>query len=169
MSNFNNSEKIIIYKNPNGDTRTAPKDISFEEFQKANDMHKQDVKIVMDELAHILSKSGRDHDYTKKLDEKLFYVNFLSTINNGTDFVKDEWYQMHVATERHHLFSDCKADVDLIVVLEMIVDCVCAGKSRSGEVKNLKLDQETLTKAFNNTVEKINNMIECLDQNKNTR
>ena len=110
MSNFTNSDKIIIYKNPNGDTRTAPKDISFEEFQKANDMHKQDVKIVMDELAHILSKRGRQHDYTKKLEEKLFYDNFLSTINHGTDFVKDEWYQMHVATERHHLFSDCKAE-----------------------------------------------------------
>ena len=51
-------------------------------------------------------------------------------------------------------------------LLEMIVDCVCAGKSRSSEVKNLNLDQETLTKAFDNTVEKINNMIECLDQNK---
>lgn len=37
---------ITIYKNPNGDTRTAPKDISFEQFQEANDMHKQDVRNV---------------------------------------------------------------------------------------------------------------------------
>ena len=42
----------IIYKNSNGDTRTAPKNVTFKEFQKANDMHKQDVKIVMDELKH---------------------------------------------------------------------------------------------------------------------
>lgn len=37
-------EKIIIEQNPNGDTRTAPKDVSYEEFQKANDMHISDVK-----------------------------------------------------------------------------------------------------------------------------
>lgn len=30
---------IEIKKNPNGDTRTAPKGITFEQFQEANDMH----------------------------------------------------------------------------------------------------------------------------------
>ena len=163
MNNYENQNKILIYKNPNGDSRTAPKNISYEEFQKANDMHKQDVKIVMDELAYMLSQRGREHDYTKKSHEKLFYENFISTINYGTDFVNDEWYKMHVTTERHHLISDLKKDFDLIDVLEMIVDCVCAGKARSGEVKNLQIDEEILTKAFNNTVDKINNMIKCLD------
>ena len=38
---------IEIQKNPNGDTRTAPKGITFEEFQEANDMHIEDVKEVM--------------------------------------------------------------------------------------------------------------------------
>ena len=38
---------IIIKKNPNGDTRTASKKISYEEFQEANDMHKRDVYEVM--------------------------------------------------------------------------------------------------------------------------
>lgn len=36
--------KIQIVKNPNGDTRTAPKNVSFEDFAKANDMHINDVK-----------------------------------------------------------------------------------------------------------------------------
>ena len=49
---------IIIKKNPNGDTRTAPKDISFEEFQIANDMHKEDVRLVMFYLASLISKAG---------------------------------------------------------------------------------------------------------------
>ena len=39
---------IEIKKNPNGDTRTAKKDVTFSEFQKANDMHRQDVQTVMD-------------------------------------------------------------------------------------------------------------------------
>lgn len=34
---------ITIYKNPNGDTRTAPKNVTYEQFQKANDMHITDV------------------------------------------------------------------------------------------------------------------------------
>ena len=38
---------IEIKKNPNGDTRTAPKGITFEEFQEANDMHIYDVSRVM--------------------------------------------------------------------------------------------------------------------------
>lgn len=42
---------IEIYKNPNGDTRTAPKDVTFEKFQEANDMHIEDVEAVMYELS----------------------------------------------------------------------------------------------------------------------
>ena len=48
---------IIIEKNPNGDTRTAPNGITFEQLQKANDMHREDVRKVMteEELEIILS------------------------------------------------------------------------------------------------------------------
>lgn len=38
---------IIIYKNPNGDTRTAPEGITFEQFQEANDMHIEDVRYLL--------------------------------------------------------------------------------------------------------------------------
>jgi hypothetical protein len=151
---------IKIYKNPNGDTRTAEKDVSFEEFQKANDMHIQDIRNVMNELAMLLMVKGTNHDYTKKLEEKLFYNNFLSTMNNGTDFINDEWYQLHIAKERHHLLSKCPEDVNLLDVLEMIVDCVCAGMARSGEVRSVEIDQEILNKALANTVELIKNKIE---------
>ena len=43
-------QKIVIHKNPNEDTRTAPKNITFEQFQEANDSHIADVQTVMDEL-----------------------------------------------------------------------------------------------------------------------
>lgn len=152
---------IKIYKNPNGDSRTAPKDVSFEDFQKANDMHKQDVMNVMNTLSYMIMQQGRLHDYTKKTDERMFYNNFLSTINNGTDFVNDEWYQLHVNIEKHHLLSKCHDDVNLLDVLEMIVDCICAGKARSGEVRSLEINDEILRKALNNTVQMVNSMIEC--------
>lgn len=150
---------ITIYKNPNGDTRTAKKDVSFEEFQKANSMHIQDVRNVMNEMAYHLMSKGDNHDYTKKSHEKLFYDNFLSAINKGTDFVNNDWYQLHIETERHHLSSRCPSDVNLFDVLEMIVDCVCAGMARSGDVRPLELNQEILNIAVKNTTEMVKNMI----------
>ena len=44
---------VNVFRNPNGDTRTAPKNVTFEEFQEANDMHINDVKHVMHELSQI--------------------------------------------------------------------------------------------------------------------
>lgn len=151
--------RIIIYKNPNGDTRTAPKNISFEQFQEANDMHIQDVKNVMNELALNIMIAGDRHDSTKKFKERLFYENFLSTMNDGTDFINDEWYQLHIKKERHHLLSRCPEDVDLIDVLEMIADCVCAGMARSGEVRPIEINTEILEKALTNTVNLVKNMV----------
>ena len=153
---------IIIQKNPNGDTRTAPKDIAFEQFQIANNMHKEDVRKVMRYLAYLVNRAGLTHDHTKKSDEELFYRNFLSTMNNGTDFVNDEWYLMHVNTERHHLLSRCPEDVNLIDVLEMISDCVCAGLARSGEVRGLEIDEKILKRAIDNTVELIKKEIDVV-------
>lgn len=151
--------KIKIKKNPNGDTRTAPKDISFKQFQEANDMHKNDVRRVMARLATKLEIRGTFHDYTKKSHERLFYDNFLETMNEGKDFVSNEWYQLHIANERHHLLSRCPEDVNLIDVIEMIVDCVCAGKARSGEVRPIEINDEILKKAITNTVKMLDEMI----------
>ena len=151
----------IIYKNSNGDTRTAPKNVTFKEFQKANDMHREDVKNTMNEVAFLLMEKGKKHDWTKKDYEEMFYNNFLSTLNNGTNFIEDEWYQLHIEKEKHHLFSKCHDNVDLLDVIEMVVDCVCAGKARSGEIRGLEINQEILDKALKNTVKKINEMVKC--------
>ena len=47
--------KIEIHKNPNGDTRTAPKGIAYEQFQAANDSHRDDVNKVISVLSLMLS------------------------------------------------------------------------------------------------------------------
>lgn len=151
---------ITIYKNPNGDTRTAPKDVTFEQFQEANDMHREDVSAVMYELSKMVENAGEYHDCTKKNQERMFYRDFKSTINEGTDFVNGEWYQLHVLAERHHLLSHCPDDVNLIDILEMIVDCTCAGLARSGEVRDLEINTEILNKAVKNTCELIKSMVE---------
>ena len=151
---------IKIKKNPNGDTRTAPKNVSFEDFQEANDMHISDINHVMEWLSNLVKFRGVLHDYTKISQEKLFYDNFLSTMNNGTDFTKDEWYKMHIKEERHHLLANCPDDVNLIDVLEMIVDCTCAGLARSGEVRPMEINDDILHKAIDNTVELIKSIVE---------
>lgn len=150
----------IIQKNPNGDTRTAPKDVTYEQFQKANDMHRADVASVMYDLAKMLDNAGQFHDCTKKCQERMFWRDFRETLDNGANFVNGEWYQLHVAAERHHLLSHCPDDVNLLDVLEMIVDCVCAGKARSGEVGDLVISIDILGKAFSNTVKLVDSMTE---------
>ena len=74
--------------------------------------------------------------------------------------MNDEWYQLHIRAERHHLLSHCQDDVNLIDVLEMISDCVCAGMARSGEIRDLEIDSDILNRAVKNTAELIESMIE---------
>lgn len=150
---------IEIKKNPNGDTRTAPKGITFEQFQEANDMHIDDVREVMHALSRFVDMAGRSHDFTKKSRERMFYRDFVNTQENGADFVNGEWYQLHVKAERHHLLSKCPDDVNLIDVLEMIADCTCAGLARSGEIRDLEIDNDILNRAVRNTAEMIKNMV----------
>ena len=154
---------IEIKKNPNGDTRTAPKGITFEEFQEANDMHIYDVSSVMYELSKMIDSAGEHHDYTKKSQERMFYRDFVNTQENGDDFTKSEWYSLHTKAERHHLLSCCPEDVNLIDVLEMIVDCTCAGLARSGEVRDLEINTEILEKAVNNTTQLIKSMVKITE------
>ena len=154
---------IEITKNPNGDTRTAPKGITFEKFQKANDMHIDDVGSVMYELSRMVDLAGQHHDCTKKSQERMFYSDFVNTQENGDDFTKGEWYQLHIKSERHHLLSHCPDDVNLIDVLEMVADCTCAGLARSGEVRDLEINAEILEKAVNNTAQLIKSMVKVTE------
>lgn len=153
--------KIVIHKNPNGDTRTAPKGINFKQFQEANDSHIADVRAVMDEIGTMFCENGEKHDWTKKTEEKMLYDDFLETMAGGIDFVSGKWYQYHVNTERHHLLSRCPEDVNLLDVIEMIVDCVCAGKTRSGEIRGLEITPEILETAMKNTVKLVDDMTEA--------
>lgn len=153
--------KVVIHKNPNGDTRTAPKGITFKQFQEANNSHIMDVTNTMLRVSEMMEEAACTHDHTKKSDEEQFYKDFLSTMNEGTDFVSGKWYQHHVNTERHHLLSRCPEDVNLLDVIEMIVDRVCAGKTRSGEIRGLEITPEILETAMKNMVKLVDDMTEA--------
>lgn len=153
-------DKIKIKHNPNGDTRTAPKNITMEQFHEANISHIKDVNAVMSVLSSMIFDQGKNHDHTKLDYEDQFYKDFLATMNHGEDFVSGKWYQKHVHEEKHHPFSYCHDDITLLDIIETIVDCVCAGKARSGEIRNLEFDGETVKKAIENTVKLINDITE---------
>ena len=156
MRNF---DKVIdVAANNLGDTRTANRKPSFDEFQAANGSHMTDVQDVMHEIAKLISKAGREHDYTKKFYEPEFYADFCKVLDGSTEkFTDMEWYQTHIHKERHHINSRCPDDVDLIDVIEHIVDCCCAGKTRSGYISPVVIDPEILKRAVENTVKLIDN------------
>lgn len=149
-------KRIKIKHNTLGDTRTATKVPTFYEFVDANKDHVNDVENMMRELADDIIQRGSKHDSTKMFEpgRSLFYRELCAKIEGKIDsFVDGEWYPMHCKTERHHLNEYCPDDVNLIDVLEMISDCVCAGMARSGNVYPIEIPSEILQKAVKNTVQ----------------
>ena len=156
--------KVVVIRNSNGDTRSADKIPSFEEFQKANDMHIRDVSTVMNNIGNEIIKRGDIHDWTKKEKEDLFYREFIETLKDGKKFTDGEWFNYHINTERHHLTRKPVEDINLIDVLEYISDCYCAGKARSGNVYPLTISDSDLRKAFENTCKLVDESISINDK-----
>lgn len=154
---------VIIKKNPNGDTRSASKDVTLEEFRKANEMHIQDVKNVLYELAYYMMAQGRLHDVTKISHEEKFFEDFKDALNNGTNFTEGWWYNNHIKEERHHPMAHCCEDINLLDIIEMVVDCNCAGLARTGNVFPVNIDPEILKKAVENTSKLIKTMVKVED------
>lgn len=155
--------KIKIKQNTLGDTRTATKIPTIHEFIDSNRYHITDVSNMMDYIAGKIQLAGRNHDCTKMNDpeKSLFYRELCATIEGKMDsFVDGKWYPMHCKTERHHLNEYCHDDVNLIDVLEMICDCVCAGLARSGNVRPVEINTDILKRAVDNTVKMLVDIVE---------
>ena len=149
-------KRVTIKRQTLGDTRTAARVPTFEEFNFANISHRLDVAVMMDNLAKVMIMQGEIHDRTKKEEpyRSLFYRELCAKIEGKIDSFEDgEWYPMHCKTERHHLNEHCPEDVNLIDVIEMICDCVCAGMARKGEVYPVSIPTEILQRAVKNTAQ----------------
>ena len=155
--------KVTISQNKLGDTRTATKIPTFTEFVNSNKLHCRDVMEMMNEIGTVITVRGSEHDITKTEEphKSLFYRELCAKIEGKIDsFTDGEWYPMHCKTERHHLNEHCPDDVNLIDVIEMICDCVCAGLARSGNVYPIKIPSEILQKAVQNTEKMCVDMVE---------
>lgn len=155
---------VEIDKSPNADSRTADKGkVSFEDFSKATDMHREDVKNVIYELARRLREIGDKHDWTKKEQEDEYYDSYVTAKKNGTDFHESDWYKNHVKEERHHIKYHVAADINLLDILEVICDHCCDELVEKGKVGKMDIDEDVLMKAFNNTVELVKSFIRLDD------
>ena len=123
--------------------------------------HQDAVKDVMDMICSHLEDIGDEHDWTKIKYFEDFAKDSLERLDTP-DFKSRHWYKVHTTNERHHLNTYEPEDVDLFDVLEMIVDCVVAGKARTGEVNKdflILKEEDMLEKAYWNTVKKIEDSI----------
>ena len=154
--------KVTIKRNTDGDTRVAKTTPNFYSFKRSNELHRKDVREMMRAIAGDIAFAGENHDYTKIDNDtgSLFYRELCNTIEGRMNFEDGKWYKMHCEKERHHLDKHCPDDVNLIDVIEMICDGVCAGMARSGSVRPIKISSDILQMAVLNTVEMCMNAVE---------
>jgi len=140
---------ILIEKSETADSRTCDfSKVTKEQLLKSSYQHIQDVSRGLALFSDMLQKAAENHDYTKIKSIDAFHKDFQ------TGFEKEDWYEMHKKTERHHISvpEGVRADINLIDVLEYLTDCIMAGTARTGKVTKIELSNETLKKAFENTV-----------------
>ena len=148
--------KVVVKKTENPEYGYNSK----EQLLKDTNQHRQDVGKVLGELSLYLFERGVAHDWSKLAFFEQFSQDTLER-QDTPDFKSRPWYKIHTTKERHHINANVPEDVDLLDLLEMIVDCVVAGKTRSGEVNNdfLILNDNILEDAYWNTVKKITDTV----------
>lgn len=153
---------IKIKRETLGDTRVATRVPTFPEFDKANGLHRSDVRNMMAWIAEAICDRGASHDRMKLFEpgRSMFYRELCAAIEGKMNFERDgQWLKKHYMEERHHLNSHCPDDVNLIDVIEMICDCVCAGMARSGAVRPVEIRTEILQKAVENTAKMLSDTV----------
>lgn len=150
-------DKIIISRSKTADTRSCDySKVSKETLIASSKSHISDVRRGIALMARMMQDQAERHDADKLSNIDQFHADFL------TGFKSTTWWDAHRKINRHHINAPdgVREDVNLIDVLEHIVDCVMAGKARTGTVYQIKLPPELLEQAFLNTFEM---MVECVE------
>ena len=139
---------ITIQKSKTADTRSCDfSKVTQQQLRESSVQHIGDVQKGLDFFQALIEQAKRLHDHDKLTGIEKFHSDFL------TGFKETGWWDNHRKVNRHHLLQadGIPADVNLIDVLEMIVDCVMAGMGRTGTVYPLNISPELLKIAFDNT------------------
>lgn len=146
---------ISISKSETADSRTCDfSKVTKAQLLSSSYQHIDDVTRGLEFFSNMLLSINHDPD--KISDINTFYEDFK------TDFAQHTWWDNHRKVNRHHLSKadGIPADVNLVDVLEYIVDCVMAGKARTGTVYDIKLDSAVLQAAFANTTKMFTDEVE---------
>lgn len=156
--------KVTILKTTKCDTRTG--NTEFNEVDVLQDTHKHQNAVisVYNEFVNQGLAQVQKHDFTK-IEDLTMFTRALQSGMKDDEFRKLNWFKdIHIVKERHHLNDNCPVDVTLLDVIEMIVDCVCAGLARTGNVYDIKIDNDILQKAVLNTVNLLKSNIEVVEE-----
>jgi hypothetical protein len=151
---------ITIHPSKNADTRSCDfKAVTKEELLRSSRQHIMDIGQGLIFFQMMLTDAYMRHDHDKITGIDLFHKEFI------TGFATTEWQDNHRKVNRHHLLVNdgIPSDVNLIDVIDMIVDCVMAGKARTGIVYPLDIKPETLMNAFQNTVKLLTDNVEVVE------
>lgn len=134
---------------------------SKEQLYNETQQHRHDVSKVMSCVSDELRYMGMCHDWSKIEYFDQFAQDTLER-QDTPDFKSRSWYKVHTTQERHHINANVPEKVNLFDLLEMIVDCIIAGKTRAGMVDNkfIEIPDEVLKEAYWNTVEYITGHVE---------
>lgn len=147
---------IKISKSKTADTRSCDfSQVTKVQLLKSSAQHIGDVRKGMDYIKELIDVNAAIHDFDKLTGLDEFHADFI------TGFKQTGWWDNHRKVNRHHLLQNdgIPADVNLVDVLDMIVDCVMAGMGRTGTVYPLGIKPEVLMAAFQNTVELLKSQI----------
>jgi len=140
---------IEIVKSATADTRTCDyARVTKDKLIASSVTHISDVVKALAFFQSYLTEAAGRHDNDKLIDINWFHDDFV------TGFKQTGWWENHRKITRHHLNQEdgVPMDVNLLDVLEYIADCVMAGMARSGDVYELVMPPELLSRAFINTV-----------------
>lgn len=149
--------KITIEPTKGADTRSATEVVSKETLLRESHLHRSHVRRVMAAVAAEVIERAERHDFTKVDPAGIdaFHDAFGRTMRKEIEFKDHSWWERHLADERHHINDRMHADADLLDLVEMIVDCTCAGMARTGKVFPIEVPAETLQALLRNTAAKL--------------
>ncbi len=145
---------IQIEPTTGADTRSASEIPAKDVLLRESHLHRSHVRRVMAALAAEMIERAERHDHTKVGAIDLFHENFAQAMRKEIEFKDHPWWALHL-TEKHHINDRMHDDADLLDLIEMIVDCTCAGMARTGRVFPIEVHGETLQRLLRNTSAKM--------------
>ena len=147
-------KRITIEPTTGANTRSATEIVAKDTLLRESHLHRSHVRRLMAAVAAEVVERAERHDFTKVDPPGIdsFHDAFARTMRKEIEFKDHPWWERHLSDERHHINDRLHGDADLLDLLEMIADCVCAGMARTGRVFPIEVSSETLQHLLRNTV-----------------